>query len=324
MRQLTIGENEAGQRLDKYLKKLLPKATGGFLYKMLRKKNIVWNGKRAEGSEKLNVGDTVRIYFSDETFEKLSEQKADGEGLPKLPDAFDVIYEDADIVLINKPSGMLSQKAKPQDISANEYLISYLLENGELTLSALGTFRPSVCNRLDRNTSGIIMAGKSLKGLQELSEMLRMRTIKKYYRCIVEGVIAERSRIRGFLLKDERTNRVRICDTKAKDAKYIETSYVPVQSDGQKTLLEVHLITGRSHQIRAHLASIGHPIIGDQKYGNPGTNERYRKQYNVRSQLLHAYRVEFPDGRTFLAPLPDEFERVWPDAAADTEKGRIR
>ncbi len=313
MRQFTIGENEAGQRLDKYLKKLLPDASGSFLYKMLRKKNIIWNGKRAEGSEKLKVGDTVNIYFSDETFDKFSRSKKNIIRLPKPELFLDIIYEDADIILFNKPAGMLSQKAKPHDVSANEYLISYLLWKGEITESSLATFRPSVCNRLDRNTSGILTAGKSLKGLQELSQMLRARTVKKFYRCIVAGIVSESSHIRGFLSKDERTNRVFIHDTECKDAKYIETSYTPICADGENTLLEVRLITGRSHQIRAHLASVGHPIIGDIKYGKPKINEKWRKQCGIKNQLLHAYRMEFPDGRTFLAPLPKEFGRVMPD-----------
>ena len=311
MKEFTIGKNESGQRLDKYLKKLLPGANSSFLYKMLRKKNIIRNGKRADGSEKLTEGDVLRCYFSDETFLKFT-QKTDISFYRSLPkDKLDIIYEDEDILLINKPAGMLSQKARNDDVSANEYLIAYLLGSGQLEETDLATFRPSVCNRLDRNTSGILTAGKTLGGLQALSEMLKERTVKKYYRCIVNGNMNEVDNIKGWLKKDESTNQAIIFSEEIPDSKYIETAYRPLHCEYGRTLLEVHLITGRSHQIRAHLASIGHPIIGDTKYGNRAVNEKYRKRYGIRSQMLHAYRMEFPDGSIYTASLPEEFGRVF-------------
>lgn len=316
MKEFTIGKNEAGQRLDKYLRKLLPEAGSSFLYKMLRKKNIVVNGKKADGSEKLSAGDVLNIYFSDETFAKFSQNAARAsEGIEfywSLPkDKLDIIYEDEDILLINKPAGMLSQKAGPEDISANEYLIAYLLHSGQLQETELAIFRPSVCNRLDRNTSGLLTAGKSLKGLQTLSAMLKDRTVRKYYRCVVKGTLREKNEIRGWLMKDEQSNRVTILSKEVKGAKYIETAYVPIRCEHDRTLLEVHLITGRSHQIRAHLASINHPIIGDTKYGDRTINEACRKQFGIKSQMLHAYRMEFPDGSSYRAPLPEEFQRIF-------------
>jgi 23S rRNA pseudouridine955/2504/2580 synthase len=311
MKEFTIGKNESGQRLDKYLKKLLPGAKSSFLYKMLRKKNIVRNGKRADGSEKLLEGDVLRCYFSDETFSKFA-QSSDLSFYRSLPkDRLDIIYEDEDILLINKPAGMLSQKARADDISANEYLIAYLLSGGKFEEADFAAFRPAVCNRLDRNTSGILTAGKTLKGLQDLSEMLKNRTVKKYYRCVVNGNMNEVDNIKGWLKKDEKTNQVTIFSEERPDSKYIETAYQPLRCENDRTLLEVHLITGRSHQIRAHLASIGHPIIGDMKYGNRDVNEKCRKQYGIRSQMLHAYRMEFPDGSICTAPLPEEFERIF-------------
>lgn len=317
MKEFQIGKNEADQRLDKYLKKLLPNAGSSFLYKMLRKKNIVWNGKKADGSEKVQAGDIIHIYFTDETFDKFAGlSQTDQVSTAKNPyatipaDQLDIIFEDEDIVIINKPSGMLSQKATPEDISANEYLIAYLLHTGAVSESELKTFKPSICNRLDRNTSGLLIAGKSLKGLQQMSAMLKDRTIKKYYRCIVSGEVTQSAHIQGYLLKNEKTNKVSIKERASGDAKYIETEYQPLQSDGENTLLEVHLITGRSHQIRAHLASIGHPIIGDTKYGNSALNEKWRKKSHIKSQLLHAYRMELPDGRIFIAPTGKEFEQI--------------
>lgn len=328
MREFKINENEAGQRFDKYLKKLLGNAPGSFIYKMLRKKNITLNGKKADGTEKLNQGDDIKLFFSDETFEKFS-----GSGTPdsefealkvlsreftsgkrKLP----VVYEDKDVIFINKPTGMLSQKAKPEDISANEYILAYLIAKGELTESSFRTFRPSICNRLDRNTSGILICGKTYEGLKEMNALIKERRIGKFYRCIVTGSVNEKITLTGYLAKDEKTNKVTLRQASFPGASYIETSIVPIrQYQGGLSLLEIHLITGKTHQIRAHLASIGHPILGDYKYGNRKLNDRY----GIISQLLHAYRLEFPalpgddplaplSGKVFTAPAPDSFSRI--------------
>lgn len=309
MREFVIEKNEAGQRFDKYLKKLLCNAPGSFIYKMLRKKNIVLNDKKADGAEKLQLNDKVKLYLSEETFLKFASrvQESGIEGLPEIRLdnlTFQILYEDEDILVINKPSGMLSQKAKPEDVSANEYILAYLLESKAIKPEELTTFRPSICNRLDRNTSGILIAGKTLKGLQEMSEKLKTRKVQKFYRCIVEGHITDFRHIEGYLRKDEEKNQVFISrEQQTEDDKWIETEYAPVQQLKHATLLEVDLITGRSHQIRAHLASIGHPIIGDHKYGA-------KKRSGIHSQLLHAYRLVFENGEEIIAPLPKEFEKV--------------
>ena len=312
MKSFIIKENEAGQRLDKYLRKLLPDAPGSFIYKMLRKKNIVLNQEKATGSEHLSVGDEVVCFLADDTFEKFSRSSGDTiEELKRVPvqPAFSVVYEDGDILVMNKPAGMLSQNAKESDISANEHMIAYLLETKALTEADLHTFRPSICNRLDRNTSGILLAGKTLRGLQRLSAELKSRSMKKYYRC---------------LLKDERENAVSIFQNGAPNRKYIETEYNPVEQFGDYTLLEVHLITGRSHQIRAHLASIGHPVIGDPKYGELRQNRLFEKAAGINRQLLHAYRVRFSDGREVVADLPADFEAAlaWLRARHSTEAAK--
>lgn len=212
MREFKINSNEAGQRFDKYLKKLLSGAPGSFVYKMLRKKNITLNGKKAEGTEKLAEGDFVRLFLSDETFEKFAGKEKEADLYVKLKElkALPVVYEDEDILIVHKPSGLLSQKAKPTDISANEHILGYLMKKGELTEAMLATFKPSICNRLDRNTSGLLIAGKTLKGLQEMSEALSKRTVQKYYRCIVKGEVLERSYLKGWILKDARTNHVEV------------------------------------------------------------------------------------------------------------------
>ena len=317
MREVRINSNEAGQRFDKYLAKLLQNAPKSFLYKMLRKKNITLNGRKAAGDEILSVGDEVRLFFSEETYEKFSGESAPA--FERVSHPLDILYEDEHIALINKPVGMLSQKGEGPQASLVEYFITYLLENGSLTEAQLRTFHPSVCNRLDRNTSGIVAAGKSLAGLQELSALFRERTLHKYYLTIVRGVVRKENRIRGYLQKDEETNRVTVTQTPAEGADPIETCYLPLADNGKATLLRVELITGRTHQIRAHLSSIGHPVIGDGKYGSTAVNELFRKKYGLKHQLLHAYELEIPEltgtlqhlsGKKFQAPIPKQFRRI--------------
>ena len=273
MREIVIEKNEAGQRLDKFLAKYMNEASKSFFYKMMRKKNITLNGKKCEGNEKLAEGDVVKLFLADDTIEKFSSVQV--QEVKKVD--LDILYEDDEIILVNKPAGMLSQKAKETDESLVEYLIDYLLGSGKLTESGLRAFRPSVCNRLDRNTSGIVAAGKSLAGLQMLSGVFKDRSIHKYYQCLVSGEIRDVKTVDGWLLKDEKKNQVRILtEAEAKrfggrdgdeEPKRIRTKYEPIATDGRFTLLKVTLLTGRSHQIRAHLASLGHPIVGDFKYG---------------------------------------------------------
>lgn len=321
MKEFSISSKEAGQRMDKYLFKVLNQASKGFVYKMLRKKNIVLNDKKATGQEVLQASDQIKIYLSDETFAKfasaLSQEQTEVKTErmeSKMPAVhhpnIQIVYEDEDILILNKPVGMLSQKAEKTDYSANELVIDYLLESGQLTRAELRTFHPSICNRLDRNTSGLLIAGKTIRGLQEMAEALKSRSMQKYYRCLVAGQIREDAHLKGYLAKDHKTNKVSITEHAVDDAAYIETAYHPVQIFGDATLLEVHLITGRSHQIRAHLASIGHPILGDAKYGDAGINRALRNGCNVRSQLLHAYRMEFPDRKIVTAGEPELFTKL--------------
>lgn len=315
MKELTISGKESGQRLDKYLKKLLPNAGTGFLYRMLRKKNITLNGGRASGPELLREGDCLRLFFSEKTYRKFTrdqlELEKELEALGRLPmRGLKVVYEDEDILAADKPYNMLSQKAAKEDLSANEYLLGYLVRSGALSAGTMETFRPSVCNRLDRNTTGLILMGKTLQGSQLLSEALKERSIGKYYRAIVAGEVEARSRLRGYLLKDEVQNRVQLLERAHEGAVYVETEYRPLMQGNGCTLLEVHLITGRTHQIRAHLASIGHPVIGDPKYGDVEMNQKMQKFFHVNHQLLHAYRVELADGRVICADCPAVFDRV--------------
>lgn len=324
MKLVIINESEAGQRLDKYLNKLLKEAGKSFLYKMLRKKNITLNNKKADGSEHLQAGDEIRLFFSDETFEKFS-----GKPQPPVPETHrpsaaklppvKIIYQDSDVMIVNKPAGILSQKATADDVSLNEYILQYLLKKEKVTRESIAVFRPSVCNRLDRNTSGIVTAGITYRGARELSNMLRDRSADKRYLALVKGVLKRPAHLRGWLIKDRENNLVTVQSRQADDAQEIETDYTPLGDNGRMTLLEIHLITGKSHQIRAHLASTGHPVIGDTKYGEEAVNSWYHRTYHGHFQLLHSWKLSFPAdschleglaGRTFRASLPDNFTRV--------------
>ncbi len=433
MQSTTIGSNQTGQRLDKFLHKFLPNAGSGFLYKMLRKKNITLNGRKAEGSELLKEGDSVSFFFSQETFEKFTGRavlpeisghspktnlsgeeghstkpeaagknrhsakteaagknrhsaKTEAAGrrglsvnteftgkkrtsLPEYEKAYrllkgiQVIYEDEHFLFLSKPAGILSQKAKPADCSLNEWMIGYLLEKNPSLAEELITFRPSICNRLDRNTSGIVLCGKSLAGLQFLNRYIKERNLGKFYHTICLGELREADRIQGYLTKDEKSNKVQVYtlpktvirqdapeqnqataenhamvqnqttaqnNESEKDGAlrqmpfsrqdYIETGYVPLGCKHGYTYLEVELITGKTHQIRAHLAGLGHPLLGDFKYGEEKINRRIRQQYHLSHQLLHAYCILFPEilsgvgaslsRREFIAPEPEAFVKI--------------
>ncbi len=335
MKQFYVQQNEAGQRLDKLLVKLLNKAPKSFIYKMLRKKNITLNGKKADGSEKLAVQDEIKLFLSDETIEQFSEAVSTTE----VEASLDIIYEDNHILIVNKPIGVLSQKAEKEDVSMVEYIISYLLNSKQITKEQLLSFKPAICNRLDRNTGGILIAGKSLLGLQEMAKLFKDRTLNKYYLCIVKGKVEEKKRIEGYLSKDEDKNQVKIYMKPRENTEYICTEYEPIsyskatlkeakeaqeedEISGCYTVLQVKLITGRSHQIRAHLSSIGHPILGDYKYGSQKTNHYFKKRYGLSHQLLHSYRMVFPriegelsylSNKEFVAKVPELFQRIRKD-----------
>ena len=321
MREVTIGPNEGGQRFDKYLKKYLKEAGSGFLYKMLRKKNITLNGHRADGSEKLNTGDRVCFFLAEETIEKFRGTASlvstvRKEELLSIP----VLYEDSQVLLADKPAGLLTQKAQAQDYSLNEWLTDYLLAGGKLRKEELPTFRPSVCNRLDRNTSGLVICGKTLAGSQKMCELIRNRSLHKFYRLFVAGKPPAEGLAESWLLREENSNQVRIYDKKPDDSRAvpIRTGWRLLEAYKDCSCLEVELFTGKTHQIRAQMASLGFPLIGDVRYGNEAVNRHFRKA-GVRSQLLHAFRLEFPplDGlfsglskRSVIAPEPESFLRM--------------
>ena len=321
MQQIIIERNSAGGRFDKFLQKVLPAAGTSFIYKMLRKKNITLNGKKAEGKEILSEGDVVRFFFADETYAKFSG-KASGVDTSEYEKAYRmlkgirVIYEDINIAILDKPVGVLSQKAEASDVSINEWFIGYLLKTAAISKDELSLFKPSICNRLDRNTSGIILCGKSMAGTRSLNKVIHDRSLSKFYRTICEGSIEKAGMLTGTLVKDEKSNTV----TVSADGENIKTAYEPLQPLKKNcTYLEVDLITGKTHQIRAHFASIGHPLVGDTKYGKESNNRKWKETYGLQHQLLHAYRVIFPEmddelsslsGKEFICDLPEKFQRI--------------
>lgn len=293
MKLITVHKQEEGQRLVKLLGAYLKEAPNSFFYKMLRKKNITLNGKKADGTEKLKCGDEIRLFLSDETYEKFAGKVQPKEKFPMAK--LNIVYEDSNVIFINKPAGMLSQKSVPSDVSLNEYLLGYLEKSGQWKQEESKAFRPSVCNRLDRNTSGMVICGKSMAGLQQMAALLKDRSLHKYYLCLVKGVMTEGQHLEGYLLKDENSNQVKIFQKETEGAAHIITEYEPLYTDGEATLLKVTLVTGKSHQIRAHLSSIGHPIIGDPKYGDRKVNAFFRETHGIKNQMLHAWKLTFPE-----------------------------
>lgn len=336
MQELTITDLESGQRLNKYMMKYLNQAPSSFIYKMLRKKNITRNGKKASGDEILECGDVIKVFLADETIEKFrvvhtgnphfdsgskqhdivkSADSATSDGSAQTSRqkpgiTLQILYQDPDILAVHKPVGVLSQKAKKDDYSINEAIVDYCLSMRILSEKQLETFHPSISNRLDRNTSGIILAGISLKGSQMLARILKGHTCEKYYYTIVAGEMKQHIHEKAYIVKDTKKNQSKIQKLESPGASMIETAFTPLCVKNGFTLLQVQLFTGKSHQIRAHLQSLGYPMAGDTKYGNPAVNRKLRERYHLNHQLLHAGRLVLPDIPEITDPLPAEFQNV--------------
>ncbi|MBO1871134.1 RluA family pseudouridine synthase [Lachnoanaerobaculum sp. Marseille-Q4761] len=337
MIEIIVGKNEDGQRLERVLEKIFVNANAGFIFKMLRKKNITLNDKKADGKERLVAGSSIKLWFSDESFEKLSGKKVENTKVKnnctdkKNVEKFNsyIVYEDDNTIILNKPEGILSQKSNIKDASINDMLLEYL----DFDDSVLNTFKPSICNRLDRNTTGLLVCGKSLEGLRVNNELIKTKAVDKFYLALVKGYIKEKCLISGWLYKDESSNKVIIKNKAFKAADFIQTEYEILDYFENNTLLSVKLITGKTHQIRAHLSSISHPIIGDFKYGDKAVNEEFKKRYGIKSQLLHSYRLVYPDtdisdtdtfkalrGKVFQADYNNDFRKVIGDGYLENQR----
>lgn len=320
MKSLHVTKAEAGERLIRYLTHLFPNTGSGFLYKMLRKKNILLNGKKAAGNESLSENDEIRIFFSDETFEKLSgggKTKDSDDHLlaryPKSPFPIETLYENEDLWCVNKPAGVLSQKMDEKTPSMNEYLIHELLSSREITRETLHVFHPSVINRLDRNTSGILLFGKTMHGLQTGGDLMKSHQGKKEYHCIVTGdyrKFLKTERIRGYLKKDNERNIVRFSERPVEGSLPMEEEVHLLSEKGRFGLLSVVLFTGRSHQIRSSLSSLGCPLLNDKKYGGERSQLNQREK-GRQGQYLHAYSITLPDHQRVICPDPPEFRRIF-------------
>jgi len=297
MIKITIEENEENQRLDRFLKKYFRNAPLSYLYKLIRK-NVKVNGKRASIETMLALGDEIAIYISEEEAKSYQEKKTVGQAKKQ----FRIAYEDENVIIVEKPFGLLvhGDKTEKKNTLANQ-VAGYLAEKGEYSPGREKTFVPSPVNRLDRNTTGLVIFGKNNKALQSLNQMIREKGyVRKYYMTIVHGELKKNLLLKDKMEKDEKSNTVRVIDLNSDGGKIMETIARPVKTTKGYTLVEVELVTGRTHQIRAHLSKAGYPVIGDVKYSVKGQNKKIEQQFHLSTQLLHACRLCFDDG---IAPL---------------------
>lgn len=292
MRELIIKKNDAGQRLDKFITKTLD-LPPSLLYKSIRLKKIKVNRKRAEGNQMLAEGDTVQCFLAEEFFEKKVTEGSLGSITPHL----DIIYEDEHIMLLNKRPGIsVHEDESGSTNTLITHIQAYLYGKGEYDPDDEQSFAPALCNRIDRNTGGIVIAAKSAEALRVMNEKIKEREIDKFYLAAVHGIPSPESATKkAYLLKDEKTNQVKIFDKNPpRGAKEIITKYSVIAKKADTSLIEVELLTGRTHQIRAHMAHLGHPLVGDGKYG---INRRDRAK-GYKYQALYSYKLRFSFDQT--------------------------
>ncbi len=313
MKALKIGKNDAGQRLDKFLGKAVKGLPQSLMYKFIRTKKIKVNGKRTVQNYFLAEGDEIQLYIKDEFF---GSPESDSSALTRIKPKLDIVYEDENIMLLNKRPGVLvHEDTDARDNTLIMHVKAYLINSGEYDPEAENSFAPALCNRIDRNTGGIVIAAKNAEALRVMNEKIRENKLQKYYLCLVHGKPPKKQdTMHAWLKKDSAANMVTVRDRRFEGAKEIITAYRTLEERGSASLLEVELITGRTHQIRAHMAHIGHPLLGDGKYGV----NREEKHRGYKYQALYSYKLRFSEtegenllsyleGRTFSIPK----EQIW-------------
>ena len=314
MREIKIAKNDAGQRLDKFLTKALDLPIG-LLYKSIRTKKIKVNRKRAENNTVLAEGDTIQCFLAEEFFAKLDNASEVTLSFDKIQPKLDIVYEDENIILLNKRPGVSVHEDEDSKVNTLiAHVQAYLFQKGEYNPADEQSFAPALCNRIDRNTGGIVIAAKNAEALRVMNEKIRLREIDKLYLAAVHGIPAKKeATLTGYLIKDEKLNKVRVYDKNPpKGAKNIITKYKVIATKGSDALIEVELLTGRTHQIRAHMAYIGHPLVGDGKYGvNKGDKaEGYKYQALYSYKLRFSFKgeptaLEYLNGKEFSIPKKD-------------------
>ncbi len=323
MREFTVGRNDAGQRLDRFAAKMAPLAPDSLLQKTIRRKDVKINGRPAKRDDRLTEGDVVRIYLPEEFFRAPDEKNA----WRKIPaPSLDVVYEDENILLVNKPAGLLCHSAG--DWTWNTLIAriqAYLRSKGEWDPEAENSFAPALCNRIDRNTGGIVIAAKNAPTLRVMDEKVRLRELEKTYLCAVVGrPRPAEGRLEGYLFKDAKKNQVYVYDEPRPGARTAVTEYKTLAAEGRLSLVECRLITGRTHQIRAQLRHAGCPLLGDGKYGS----ERLNRSYGEKGQALCSWKLkfcfttpaghlEYLNGKEFRAPVPEFVEKYFKTAKPD-------
>lgn len=329
MREIFVGPNDSGQRVDRFLKKYFEKANLSFIYKNLRKKNIVVNGKKVKPEDELKEGDLIKLFLSEETIEKFKREPVNLKS-KKFPK---VIYEDDNVILIEKKAGTLSHNASSEfEMNSVDSMIDYLIAKGDFNPRLENSFRPAVVNRLDRNTSGILIGAKNAKSLRLLNAAIKENEIEKYYITLVKGNVKKSFKDVSYLLKDEDKNKVYVKNKNVEGAKESITEFKKLLNSEYYSLLEVNLITGRTHQIRTTLNNLGYPVVGDRKYGNKRTNDYFVKNYEYDSQFLHNYKVVFKNlsddlsylnGKKFYSDLPSKERDILKDIFGDVKLEEI-
>lgn len=286
MKEFIINSNDANQRLDKFIQKSVPRLPQSMMYKAIRNKRIKINGKRAEISIRLQAGDIVQMYINDEFFDTAVETE-----FMAAPAVLDIVYEDENIILIDKKNGLVVHEDNENTVDTLiNRLKHYLYDKGEYNPEQENSFAPSLCNRLDRNTGGIVIAAKNAESLRVLNQKIKDRELEKYYLCVTVGIPPKKKdTITAYLEKNSDDNTVKVTDRKTDRNKTIITTYKVLKTNGNLALLEIKLDTGRTHQIRAHMAYIDCPLLGDGKYGI----NRVNKEYKIKTQALYSYKLKF-------------------------------